>query len=114
MVNVPVECDHRNSRQNVGSYFMSVRELLPQNGGLIRANKLTPELFFRKCIRGKSNMVDIYQPGQNICEIRPLSRDRALILYLLITWVGLIQYPLDNTGYHTTGPYSTCIPVILR
>ena len=58
-------------------------------------------------------MVDIYKPGKNICEIRLLSRDRALILYLLITWVGLlvIQYPLDNTGYHTTG-YTGNITVV--
>ena len=55
-------------------------------------------------------MLDISKPGQNICEIQPLSRDRALILYLLITWVG----PLDNKRYHTTGPYSTCIPVMLQ
>ena len=45
MANVPVEYDHRNSRQNVVSYYMSVRKLLPQNGWLIRANKLTQNLY---------------------------------------------------------------------
>ena len=40
--------DHRNNRQNAGSYLVSVKKLSPQNGGFTRAKLASPRTFCAK------------------------------------------------------------------
>ena len=39
---------HRNNRQNVGSYLVSVKKLSPQNGGFIGTKLARPRIFCAK------------------------------------------------------------------
>ena len=44
--------DHRNNRQNAGSYLVSVKKLSPQNGGFIRAKLARLRTF---CAKANAN-----------------------------------------------------------
>ena len=67
---------------------MSVKKLSPQNGGFIRAKLARPRTF---CAKANGNFEENpkwrIDMGKIFCQIGPLSRDRARILYLIILWV---------------------------
>ena len=65
----------QSKTQNAGSYFVSVKKFSPQNGGHVRTFCAKANGNFLR----KSKMADY-------CQIGPLSRDRARILYLIILW----------------------------
>ena len=76
---------------------MSVKKLSPQNGGFIRAKLARPRTF---CAKANGNFEENpkwrIDMGKIFCQIGPLSRDRARILYLIILWMKHAERPIRS------------------